>query len=288
MCFVQPDFIFVSIDEEFFDLIDIANNIYFTDFRRLKEDIIINSDSDPIELHGNVGRKAVTTVSQLKKTFDEVIFKIIKYLCEPPLSLDLNISDTEKVLLIDQLVFDILFDKYLNESELMTRNSYSTYMGNKLYSDISQRKAASHAINECLTRGMKTNHERMSRTGPQEQIKMLGADPNKYAKFCTPHMRENSHSKKPKFVWEQLYFNSGLDLTGRQYRRQLTKENRDYPYERIVHDLNSYNDFVAKLLPAENESYENYFRMSMDYYVLESYKRVDFMFKLIVKNFWRK
>lgn len=116
MCFVQPDFIFVSIDEEFFDLIDIANNIYFTDFRRLKEDIIINSDSDPIELHGNVGRKAVTTVSQLKKTFDEVIFKIIKYLCEPPLSLDLNISDTEKVLLIDQLVFDILFDKYLNES----------------------------------------------------------------------------------------------------------------------------------------------------------------------------
>lgn len=70
-------------------------------------------------------------------------------------------------------------------------------------------------------------------------------------------------------------------ITSRQYRRQLTRDSRNYPFEEIFQDLEVYHDFATKLLPVDNESHEKFFRMSMDYYILESYKRVDFIFKLI-------
>lgn len=66
----------------------------------------------------------------------------------------------------------------------------------------------------------------------------------------------------------------------RQYRRQV-KQNGNYNYETFINELKEYNTFVKKLLPVENESVEKYFRMSMDYYLLESYKRIDFNFKLV-------
>lgn len=124
-------------------------------------------------------------------------------------------------------------------------------------------------------------HDRIAYSKLREQIKLLGVDPDKYAKYYNPHMKENPHNMKPKFIWDMLYYNSCLDLTSRQYRRQLTRDNRNYSYETIFADLKSYNDFATKLLSFEFESPKNYFRMTMEYYVLESYKRVDFIFKLI-------
>ncbi len=110
---------------------------------------------------------------------------------------------------------------------------------------------------------------------------MLDVDPDKYTKYYTPKIKENSHSKKPQFIWDQLYYNFCVPLTSRQYRRQLTRGNRNYPYEEIYTDLNAYNVFTGKLLPQDNYSPQMYFNMSIGYYVLESYKRIDFMFKLV-------
>ena len=70
-------------------------------------------------------------------------------------------------------------------------------------------------------------------------------------------------------------------ITSKQYRRQLKQEGGNNPGEIILKDLKKYNELVNKFLPAEHESYEKYFHMSMDYYTLESYKRIEFMFKLI-------
>lgn len=129
---------------------------------------------------------------------------------------------------------------------------------------------------------------------------MLGVNPDIYYEYFNPNMRENSNSKKPKFIWDYFYYNFGRNLkspdsddsypeskygrgaiTSRQYRRQVTRSNRNYAYEEIIEDLNNYHIFASKLLPTEYESYEKYFNMSMDYYVLESYKRIDFIFKLM-------
>lgn len=70
-------------------------------------------------------------------------------------------------------------------------------------------------------------------------------------------------------------------ITYKQYRRELTKESRNYPYADFIKDLKNYNKFTEKILPKENDDPKKYFNRIMDYYVLESYKRLDFDFKLI-------
>ena len=301
------DFSFHS-DGTVFDLIDKTDRsapLLITDYHRLDREIIIDKTTRSAKLGGQKPHKAVTSISELRNIFDLLITRVQQIVTssnngivwlgstigdgrememnlfpEPVhLAFDLSISSLEKNLLINQLIFDILFDKYIHESQLMTRNGYSTYLAEKLYSDA--KDSYRHSINQRLTRGMAVFHDKADRSTFRTQLEMLGVAPNKYVQYYTPHARKNPSRKKPKFIWDQLYYNFGLQLSYRQYRRQLTRDNRDYPYEMIINDLKSYNDFVIKLLPVENESFEKYFRMSMDYYVLESYKRVDFMFKLI-------
>ena len=210
---------------------------------------------------------------------------------------DFAVTEAEKKLLVEQLVFDTLFDKYLDESALMTRNGYSAEMSQLLYDDNIQRMACARAINENLTRGMKDNHNRMKYSQLRNQLEMLGIDPDKYDSYYNPAIKDNPVRKKPKFVWDWFYFNYGRNLkstvygeesgygqgmiSSRQFRRQLTRDGRNYSYKDFFNGLKLHNAFVDRLLPAENKTAEKYFHMSMDYYILESYKRIDFISKLI-------
>lgn len=173
-------------------------------------------------------------------------------------------------------------------------------MSKKLYTDAIQKMTCMRAINENIRRGMGAHSNLMKYSPLRGQVKLLGVDPNKYDEYYNPKLRDNLAKKKPQYIWDYFFYNFGRNLketvsddesefqikygraliTSRQYRRQLTRDNRNYPFEEIFQDLKAYNGFVNKLLPVENESYEKYFRMSMDYCVLESYKRVDFIFKL--------
>lgn len=128
---------------------------------------------------------------------------------------------------------------------------------------------------------MSDYYERMNRSDLQEQLVRLGTNLEEFNKYYTPELKDNSEPKKPEFVWDLLFFNRGLNVTYRQFRRQLTKKNRNYSLNTSFEDLKSYNSFVEKLLPSENESPQKYFIRSMRYYLLESYKRIDYIFKLI-------
>jgi len=269
-----------------FDFICKSGAALITDYSYLNEDVEIQNSVE-VFLGEKKKRKTLTSISDLRDILNEIVsatleilFQHTPYDSSNPYTYP-DFSDLETDLLVDQLVFDVLFDKYLQESEQMTRNGYSTYMAEKLCTDNGAKKDSSHAIYEQLTRGMSTFHDMNKYSGLREQWKMLGIDPDIYAKYYAPNMKENSCNKKPCYIWNQLYYNFCLPLTARQYRRQFTRDNRNYSYEETFNDLKSYHDFVTKLLPREFESYQKYFLMSMDYYALESYKRVDFIFKLI-------
>ena len=70
-------------------------------------------------------------------------------------------------------------------------------------------------------------------------------------------------------------------ITYRQFRRQPMRDSNT-SYETLLKDLNEYDDFVKKILPVDNESVNKYLKKMMEYYYLESYKRIDFM--LILAN----
>lgn len=289
-----------------FDFVWTTGHSLITDYHLLDRDVWA-SNSIEVSLGNEKERISITFIETLKSMLNKILSATLEILSRhtpfdsgnPYTRPDFN--NLKMDFLVDQLVFDVLFDKYIKESTLMTRNGYATHISKIVYCSDNQRIDHIPAIERNLARGMKDHYNTMKYSELRKQLKMLGVDPDKYDEYYNPKIRDNQNKKKPKFIWDQFYYNYGRKptvsisdnecdpqtqygrstITSRQYRRQLTRDKRNYSYEEIVNDLKSYNNFATMLLPAEYESYEKYFRMSMDYYVLEAYKRVDFIFKLI-------
>lgn len=191
-------------------------------------------------------------------------------------SLYFDFSDLDKELLVNQLIFDILFDKYIAESEKMTKRDYSIKLNKELHGD---KLDESEAIRKRIERAMKTNYDMMEYSQLREELELLGIDFAKYERYYTPIAKDNVENKKPEFIWDYFFYNRSM-ITFRQYRRQL-KRDGNYWTEDFVSDIREYNEFVEKILPVDNESPKKYFNMSMDYYYLESYKRIDYTLILI-------
>ena len=257
-----------------------------SNYDQLDRDVWTGNNGE-VHLGGEKERITLTSISDLRDILNNLLLETEAILSEhtpidprDPYTYS-NFEGLKIEALIEQLVFDVLADKYLHESELMTRYNYSKNMAENLYTDPTQKMAYTRATYAKLTRGMETHHDRLAYSNLSKQIMLFGIDPQKYAELYNSHMRENPNPEKPKFFWDMLYYNFCLDLTHKQYQRQFARGNRNYSYEETFNDLKSYSDFVTKQLPVEYESHEKYFRMSMDYYFMESYKRVDFIFKLI-------
>ena len=83
-------------------------------------------------------------------------------------------------------------------------------------------------------------------------------------------------------LW-QLYdkLRGTISLTARQYKRQFNGKGRKYSYEKMFEDLKKYCEVAEKFLPREKEDDKTYFHKLMEYFFLESYKRIDYIFKLV-------
>ena len=272
----MEDWVVKLYGDRIFDIWDRGNWRFITDYSHLDKELI--PCDEWLKIRGEKERIVINSINSLRDYFKEIIFAVIQTL-QTGNCFNFDINESEKEMLINQLVFDILFDKYCSESEWMTRASYSKRMAEKLFPG---NVEGYRAINEAISRGMKNCYEMMKNPSMREQIRMLGCDPEMYDKYNTPHMRENISKKKPKYSWDCYYYNYGdISITSRIFRRQFTRENRNYPYKDTWEDLKEYDCFVNKLLPAENESCQKYYYMSMDYFYLESYKRIDFILKLV-------
>lgn len=274
-------------DGSFLDLFETNGETLFSDYHHLNKKIILAEGEyghQIPQLGEKNNRDAITTIEQLENKLNEIIPDAIDILKESVSYTIgqityLNFNDIKKELLTEQLIFDILFDQYLKDAEKMTLYGYARSMSEKLGVGINRQIAVSDAIRNKLKNGMKENCNRMKYSQLREEMVELGVDPDMYDKYYTPVAKDNIRKKKPKYIWDQMYYNRNL-LTYRQYRRELKKDG-NYQYDTIVDDFKEYDEFVKRLLPVENETPEKYFNMSMDYYCLESYKRVDFIFKLI-------
>lgn len=291
-----------SFEDKFFDMYDKDfSRTTFTDYRYLNREIIIADNKDGnfrLELGENKNRKRITSIDELRSDLKELIIAVLQiyetvpifHILEPSSFLGdkrglaplheypfyFDYSHLNKDLLADQLVFDILFDKYIAESEKMTRRDYSIKLNKRLHGN---KLDESEAIRRKIERAMKTDYDMMKHPQLREELEQLGINLVKYEEYFTPVAKDNVENKKPKFIWDYFYYNRSM-ITYRQFRRQI-KRDGNYSTEEFVRDLNEYNEFVEKILPIDNESPIKYFNMSMDYYYLESYKRIDYILKLI-------
>lgn len=265
-------------DGTFFDLIDESDHLLITDYYALKKKIILSGDDILPRLDGEKRRLQIDSIDILKNVLDGYISAVLQIFYRF-YSLDCN--NINRKLLIEQLIFDILFDKYRHDSEKMTQYGYSSsdYLKDILKPD-TVRDFFADKIRNSIKRGMK-NYSEMIKNSPQlqEELTELGIEPDIYEKYFSPKTNDNSKKKKPRYAWNYIYCNQYM-ITSRQYRRQI-KEDGNYSCETFVDELKAYNTFVKRMLPVENESPKKYFEKSMDYYFLESYKRIDFIFKLM-------
>ena len=111
-------------------------------------------------------------------------------------------------------------------------------------------------------------------------MKKLAINPEKYlVHFSSPRM-------KRKCDWDYIYYNCNHKLiTCKQYKRNISSriKSRNYPYDDIVDDFGYYDNYLTNIMPKPDDTNEDYYRKTMDYYHLEVYKKIDFAYKLAVR-----
>lgn len=172
----------------FFDIYDMDNLIYISDYSFLQKEIIYDDKTHKVELGGEKRKVKVEKISDLKEILKNFI-SIAQYFYR---EVSIETGNLDKDLLSNQLVFDILFDKYCKESQRMTRYNYSCYMSKFLYGDNFGDKAIDRNMKDAL----EEEYNIIKYSGLQDQILEFGVDLDKYAQFYTPKMNKNIQKKK--------------------------------------------------------------------------------------------
>lgn len=277
---------------EFIDLFDNNDIARITDYSLIDKEMIFNGNK--ILLGEKRKRRTVNSIDELKKyieLFIQVTSTILasnnsaSYTSEDMYSdivisfpFDLGINAEEHKLLVEQIIVDVLFDKYLAESEKMTPSKYAEQMC-ALLADGTNKNYLIDSTRKSISRSMDQYYNMVKYSELKEELELLGINPDKYAEYYNSEIKDSGKIVKPKFIWDQLYYNRNL-ITYRQYRRQLTKANRNYPYNQAFNDFKEYGSFIEKLLPKDYDAPKKFFNQVMDYYALETYKRIDFMLEL--------
>lgn len=229
-----------------------------------------------------------------------------------------SISDEEKEMITAQLVMDILFDKYCAEQIKMNRSHYSDYMAHMLTEvlyqyDVNNTKTIQPgSVCNKIENKMEKHSNMIANTSLKSEVSALGFDSENYIEFFKPPEKDSPTQKRSKLFWDFVFYNSDL-LSGIQYnRRKLkpTNESPNYRYEDKINDFKFFHKFAGAILSPHRitydecnkkmggdknkgipisifndpndkrqESAEDFFVKIMEYYYLESYKRIEFMLK---------
>lgn len=187
-------------DGKFVDLFDRENNILGTDYSCLDREMLINNNT--IEIGEKKKRIQAVSIKDLRIVFEQLLSAVYQIYGKYNIYIDYGKLNSE--LLVNQLIFDILFDKYSDHclANKMTKNNYSEIISLK-FGDINLKDN----INKIIERSMKQNYQMMKSPQLREELLQLGVYPDNYDKYFTPVSRENISKKKPKYVWDHLFYN---------------------------------------------------------------------------------
>ncbi len=281
-----------------------------TNFKDLKGDVLIFDFSNSINCNK---KEKIHTIDSLKKYLEKLInVAFSKYSCFFPYTtphtkgdIDIVIQRTPldkdiKNIIVNQLVIDVLFQKYTADQKkhLMVRSDYAQYM-----EDAFDLNYDSDAIRKAIERSMNKYADMIENTDLKNQVKSLEMNPEKYIEYYMAPKKDSLTHSRPKYLWDYFFYNSYL-LSSVQYDRSKLKpttKSVNYSYSQKINDIIEYCEFEDKLLSpnrivynkwkkdtpfiekdSHEESAEDYFIKMMEYYYLESYKRVDFMLKYAI------
>jgi hypothetical protein len=132
-------------------------------------------------------------------------------------------------------------------------------------------------------------HEKEMMNAPilREEYLKNGIDFDKFFKdFFTLNERFKKDEEKPKYIWDYFYYHSIPDLIiSKPFKRNFRRD-KNILYQTFIDDFKRYDSFVESILPKDADNDEDYFNESMEFYYLERYNKLDFIYRLAacVKN----
>ena len=227
-------------------------------------------------------------------------------------------SDLMKELIVDQVIFDILFDTNVIKSPRISLRAYSNKLSNMQV--MLDRNIDFNCLEKTVKRGMEAFYKKTSAEKIKEQFLQAGFQPESFREYYNPKLTQNPLKEKPEFIWHWNFYNychigkyrdKDSDdtskrftmITQKQFERKL-KIDSNYSYGDFVQELNNYNDYAESIFNrcmcecdkcnsslhcdkkskshrAETTEAEIYFNNVMLYYYMETDKRVDYIIKLI-------
>jgi hypothetical protein len=283
---------FYKKNDEFFAFaMNAEYSDYIVHYSNLDREITIDNDGS-LKLGGTKQRSMITTIDGLCETVKVLINEaeqLLNYemsrvssnealLCfgkKPCSYFDIRSSDIEP--LINQIVIDVLYYKYLGETE-MTFFEYCEKYSFSLRGDSWVKSSdleddasfqAKDAMYKLIKNRVKKEHKRFEKASSHNEFIELGICPDLYIEHIT-----QKRQKMTMDFWAGLYYDTILfpEILKGYYTRK--NDNGD-----IHKELNKYDKFVEKaFIPSDNG--KDYFHKTMSYLNLESSYRLEFTYKL--------
>ena len=274
----------------FFDFFPKSGQPMIISYSRINKEILFKEDANQLVWGNVIKRKEIYSINNLRQVFDALICQEVELINKNgsniPFHIDIN--DEDKSLIIDQLVFDILGDKYCLESPLMTLQQYSIYQS-KYNRNSQTEKERVECVRRCISNGLKKQTAIMNSPELRNEIIELGVNPDEYFKYfnqvSTPFSNGEKQKiyKRPKAQWDYIYYSADTKLiTGKQYDRSFSK-GRNYSHNNFISLFNACDQYINELFMQPTEDNKSYFLKSLEFYYFEIYKRLDFIYKFAVR-----
>lgn len=310
MCYKNESLRHIMANGEFFEFFPSSGHPMIVSYRKIDKEILPDEKEGKYVFSNTKKKKKLYSIKGLKMGFDqllnaeeEIINRHGKYnvgidldntilsnaeIIELPFRID--ISDEDRELIINQLVFDILYNKYCRESPLMTLRQYSIYQGQYSWSgEQTDGKLRIEAIRRCLSNALKKQTAVYNSQDLRDEIMELGVNPDVYFQYFNQLSasfssgKRQAIQKRPKVIWDRIFYNAnGKLITSKQFDRSFSK-NGNYSHMALVKLFDEYDGYIDEVFMQPTASSKDYFLKSLDFYSLEIYKRIDFIYKLAVR-----
>ena len=259
------------------------------DYGKINKELVVPASGGATTL-GNIFEKGkIDNIRDLRKMLSAIVSNISNSIIDSGTYVGkIEINDH----FISQLVFDILYDKYIGESPMLTLATYckkyvSFEWDKKFNQEDDGYSKALHATLMMMSTQLKYEHETKQHASLRAESEMYGIAPSKYDDhlLILKELNEerSTDKKKSKAVWDYVYYNGNSKLiTYKQFRRGF-QVGKHYRPDDFALGYEVYDGFVKKFMIALSDSCKSKFIKTMDFYHLEIYKRLDFIYKLAVR-----
>lgn len=310
MCYKNETLKPIMVNGSLFDFFPRSGHPMIMSYIKIDKEILAIEEAGKLVFSGTKKKRKLCSIKELRECFNQILNKeegIInrdgRYnvgidldsiglsnakIIEPPFRID--IQSEERELLIDQLIFDILFDKYFKESPLMTLRQYSIYQSQYSWSgEQVDERLRIDAVRKCVSNALKKEIAVDNSPGLREEIMEMGFNPDKYFEYyeqlSTPFSngKRQEIRKRSKVRWDMTFYNgNGKLITCKQYDRSFSS-NGNYSHKDLVNLFDTYDGYIDEVFLQPTANSKDFFLKSLDFYSLEINKRVDYIYKLAVR-----